>query len=236
MNSVRSAVSVAQVADASSSQDKSSKDKGKKKSDDNSTTEEAAGVSTKYNRYQYPQMTKTQGSFRLNVEAGFFTDSEIVVMLGENGTGKTTFIRMLAGLLPPDEEDIEIPEFNVSYKPQKIRCGRRSCGCVQRPHRTVSHLLLRPCPCPSAAPRARAPCATCTTRASASRISTRSSSQTSSSRSRSKTSTTKKSNICRAENFNAWRWGCAWGSRQTFTSSMSHRRIWIQNRGFSPPK
>ena len=35
------------------------------------------------------------------VEAGSFTDSEILVMLGENGTGKTTFIRMLAGMLKP---------------------------------------------------------------------------------------------------------------------------------------
>jgi len=55
------------------------------------------------------------------VEEGSFTDSEILVMLGENGTGKTTFIRMLAGMLPPDDEErTEVPEFNVSYKPQKI--------------------------------------------------------------------------------------------------------------------
>ena len=40
-------------------------------------------------------MTKTQGGFKLKVVEGEFTDSQIIVMLGENGTGKTTFIRML---------------------------------------------------------------------------------------------------------------------------------------------
>lgn len=50
---------------------------------------------------------------------GDFSDSEIVVLLGQNGTGKTTFIRMLAGLLKPDNE-VDLPEMNVSYKPQKI--------------------------------------------------------------------------------------------------------------------
>ena len=33
---------------------------------------------------------------------------------------KTTLIRLLAGLLKPDDEEIEVPELNVSYKPQKI--------------------------------------------------------------------------------------------------------------------
>lgn len=94
--------------------------------------------------YRYPAMTKSMktpspdGSadtrtFILHVEPGAFTDSEIIVMLGENGTGKTTFIRMMAGLLKSDEAakaeeegDMEkalalgVPQLNVSYKPQKI--------------------------------------------------------------------------------------------------------------------
>ena len=41
-------------------------------------------------------------------------------MLGENGTGKTTFIRMMAGRLEPDSGSGDIPKLNISYKPQKI--------------------------------------------------------------------------------------------------------------------
>ncbi|KAJ9469279.1 ABC transporter E family member 2 [Diplonema papillatum] len=71
-------------------------------------------------RYSYPSMTRTQGDFKLHIDEGEFTDSEIVVLLGENGTGKTTFIKMIAGVSKPDETDLSLPEFNISFKPQTI--------------------------------------------------------------------------------------------------------------------
>jgi ATP-binding cassette, sub-family E, member 1 len=65
-------------------------------------------------------MTKTLGSFTLNIEGGSFTDSEIIVMMGENGTGKTTFCKLLAGVEKPDGTKVKVPQMNISMKPQKI--------------------------------------------------------------------------------------------------------------------
>lgn len=79
--------------------------------------------------YDYPHMFKSLGDFTIEIEAGGFTDSEIIVMLGENGTGKTTFIRMLAGRLAPDG-GAKVPQLNVSYKPQKI--SPKSTGNVRQ--------------------------------------------------------------------------------------------------------
>ncbi|KAL7665060.1 Translation initiation factor RLI1 [[Candida] zeylanoides] len=73
----------------------------------------------KSNAYQYPTMEKTQGDFHLRIEAGDFTNSEILVMMGENGTGKTTFCKLLAGAIAPNDAKAA-PKLNVSMKPQKI--------------------------------------------------------------------------------------------------------------------
>merc|ERR1712232_56054 len=53
---------------------------------------------------QYPRITKTlsaedgKKSFTLHVEPGDFTDGEVIGMIGENGTGKTTYMEILAGV------------------------------------------------------------------------------------------------------------------------------------------
>ncbi|KAG9788799.1 hypothetical protein KCU88_g1693, partial [Aureobasidium melanogenum] len=69
--------------------------------------------------FEYPTMEKTLGNFHLKIESGRFTDSEIIVMMGENGTGKTTFCKMLAGIEKPDGLQ-KVPPMNISFKPQKI--------------------------------------------------------------------------------------------------------------------
>ncbi|KAF7547887.1 hypothetical protein G7046_g8866 [Stylonectria norvegica] len=69
--------------------------------------------------FVYPRIEKTLGNFKLRIDSGEFTDSEIIVMMGENGTGKTTFCRLLAGALKPDNK-ASVPEMRISMKPQTI--------------------------------------------------------------------------------------------------------------------
>lgn len=71
------------------------------------------------NEYEYPSITKSYDGFKLKISAGTFSQSQIVVFLGENGMGKTTFVNLIAGLIENDEKANFIG-FSVSLKPQKI--------------------------------------------------------------------------------------------------------------------
>ncbi|XP_062224572.1 ABC transporter E family member 2-like [Phragmites australis] len=76
-----------------------------------------------YKCYKYPTMMKTRCGFKLSVIGGSLNDSQISVLLAENGTAKTTFIRMLAGQVKPDkvgDKEVDMPSYTVSYKPQEL--------------------------------------------------------------------------------------------------------------------
>lgn len=60
------------------------------------------------------------GSFRLEVAASYIARGEIVGVVGPNGIGKTTFLRVLVGEIKPARGSIG-PPVAVSYKPQYIR-------------------------------------------------------------------------------------------------------------------
>ncbi len=70
---------------------------------------------------KWGEMEKTYEGFVLKVELGEAHQGEVIGILGPNGIGKTTFVKLLAGIEKPDSglspaENI----LSVSYKPQYI--------------------------------------------------------------------------------------------------------------------
>lgn len=67
----------------------------------------------------WSKLEKTFEGFKLVAESGQIKRGEVIGILGPNGIGKTTFVKILAGLEKSDEEQ-EFGELTVSYKPQYI--------------------------------------------------------------------------------------------------------------------
>ncbi len=68
---------------------------------------------------EWPAMEKKLGRFKLEVMEGSINRHEITGIIGENGIGKTSFVKLLAGVEKPDKGKIE-SKVVVSYKPQKL--------------------------------------------------------------------------------------------------------------------
>jgi ATP-binding cassette subfamily E protein 1 len=68
---------------------------------------------------KWGKMTKSYEEFRLDVQPGEIKRGDIIGILGPNGIGKTTFVKILAGV---EEADVgaKFGELEVSYKPQYI--------------------------------------------------------------------------------------------------------------------
>ncbi|MBI2653522.1 ribosome biogenesis/translation initiation ATPase RLI [Candidatus Woesearchaeota archaeon] len=62
---------------------------------------------------------KKLGNFHLKSEEGAMHRNEIVGILGENGIGKTTFVKILAEVLKQDKGEVS-HKVKVSYKPQYL--------------------------------------------------------------------------------------------------------------------
>jgi ATP-binding cassette subfamily E protein 1 len=78
------------------------------------------------------KIEKTFKGFKLTASPGEIRRGEIIGILGANGTGKTTFVKILAGIEVPDDKK-KFGDLKVSYKPQYISAEY---------HGTVQELLL----------------------------------------------------------------------------------------------
>ena len=64
-------------------------------------------------------MEKQYGNFQLNIGEGYINREEIIGVLGQNALGKTTFVKILSGVIKPDSGSVE-NELKIAYKPQYI--------------------------------------------------------------------------------------------------------------------
>jgi ATP-binding cassette subfamily E protein 1 len=84
-------------------------------------------------------------NFNLRAEQGQVYKEEVVGILGENGIGKTTFVKILAGVLKQDKGEITQP-VRVSYKPQYLESasGETVMSVLKDAVRNYSHQLIIP--------------------------------------------------------------------------------------------
>jgi ATP-binding cassette subfamily E protein 1 len=82
------------------------------------------GKSKRRKAVEYPVLEKTYPAFRLQVQGGVLYAPEVLGVLGPNATGKTTFVKMLAADIKPDNVEGGLKTaVSVSYKPQYIHAG-----------------------------------------------------------------------------------------------------------------
>ncbi|MBS3174314.1 ribosome biogenesis/translation initiation ATPase RLI [Candidatus Woesearchaeota archaeon] len=66
----------------------------------------------------FPELKKRFPSFELKTSSGKIHKGEVLAIMGANGLGKSTFLKILAGLEIPDSGKIET--LKLSYKPQYL--------------------------------------------------------------------------------------------------------------------
>ena len=74
---------------------------------------------TTENIIEYPKIEKKYSNFSLSIDAGKVRKSEVLGIVGANALGKTTMMKMIAGVEKPDSGDLQT-KIKIAYKPQYL--------------------------------------------------------------------------------------------------------------------
>jgi ATP-binding cassette subfamily E protein 1 len=79
--------------------------------------------------FKYPALIKDFGAFKLEVEPSEIREKEVIGIVGGNALGKTTFMRMLAGVEKSDNGDFETG-LKIAYKKQYLEASEERVASV----------------------------------------------------------------------------------------------------------
>ena len=68
----------------------------------------------------YPKLVKKYPSFSVEIEPGMVRKGEVVGIMGANALGKTTMMKMIAGVEKPDSGSVD-KKIKIAYKPQYLQ-------------------------------------------------------------------------------------------------------------------
>ncbi len=74
---------------------------------------------TTENIIEYPSMEKKYSNFSVSIAAGKVRKSEVLGIVGANALGKTTMMKMIAGVEKPDSGELQT-KIKIAYKPQYL--------------------------------------------------------------------------------------------------------------------
>ena len=71
------------------------------------------------NIIEYPSLQRKYPNFSVTVQAGKVRKNEVLGIVGANALGKTTLMKMIAGVEKPDSDELET-KVKIAYKPQYL--------------------------------------------------------------------------------------------------------------------
>jgi len=86
---------------------------------------------------------KSFGSTRVLAGVSFAVDAECLAIVGPSGGGKSTLLRILAGLEYPDSGEVRIAEERLAFNDAALLRHRRSVGMVFQAFNLFPHLTAR---------------------------------------------------------------------------------------------